>query len=399
MKKSMVTPFLKGAVRIHQPVDGYRFSIDSVLLAGFARARAGERVLDLGTGCGVILLIMAHRYHLGTFTGIEIQEELATLAAKGFEENGWSEAGVVKLGDFRTQGSFDEGAYDLVVCNPPYFDAARGKISSNRGRAFARQGLTAKLSDVMAAAERAMAPGGRFCLIWPWNRREEVLEAASANGLKVFLSRAVLPGPAAAPRVGLMQFVREAKGNLELPPLNVRNQDGSHTEEVNEWLGERRKAGPGLFCDAMLGRLAAYLRLLGVDCAFNAASDKDWLLQEAARSGRTLLSRDVELLHAARKLELKGFDPGDNEPIRQLAAVMCALDIETSAGKKPRCTRCNAPLLPMERKAVKGAVPPYTFLTHSAFSACPCCGRITWEGSHLSRFREDILAGITEEMI
>lgn len=399
MSKSTLTPFLNGAVRIHQPVDGYRFSIDSVLLAGFARARTGERVLDLGTGCGVILLIMAHHYHLGSFTGIEIQEELAALASRGFEENGWNESGVVICGDFRTPGSFEEGSYDLVVCNPPYFEAARGKISSNRGRAFARQGLTAELSDVMAAAERAMAPGGRLCLIWPWNRRKEVSKAASANGLRVFLSRAVLPSPDAEPRVGLIQCVREARKNLELSPLIVRNKDGSYTGEVEGWLGDRIIDGPGFFCDAMLGKLATYLRLLGFDCAFNAGSDREWLLQEAARSGRTLLSRDGELLRAAGKLEVKGFDPGDDDPVRQLAAVAREVPVEADTHKPPRCTRCNAPLLSMKRDAVKGAVPPYTFLTHRAFSACQCCGRITWEGSHLSRFREKILSGITEEKI
>ncbi len=394
----MLTPFFGGAVRIHQPESGYRFNIDSVLLAGFAWARTNERLLDLGTGSGVLMLLLAHRHHLKSFVGVEIQQEMAALAARGVEENGWSERGTVATVDFRRQEAFEEGAFDLVVCNPPYFGAHSGRTSSDPGRAFARQGFTATLLDVLAAGGRALDRGGRFCMVWPASRSSELPSAVRAAKLHLRLRREVRPCRGEPAYLLLLQLVKEEVGKtLELPSLFVRGEGGAYTEEVAGWLGKRGPSCASFLCDAMVGKLARYLRLLGVDASYGRDAEDEWLLEEAKRTGRVLLTRDGELLARASKAGIAGWNPGSDDPARQLVSVARAFKIETgTAISAPRCLCCNAPLIILDRNGARGFVPPYTFLTHTHFSACPCCGKLTWEGSHLSRFRTDIPARLSK---
>src|SRR3990172_11446062 len=115
-----LTLFLGGDLRVHQPSRGYRFNVDSVLLAGFARALEGERVLDLGTGSGILLLLLKWHGHPGGMAGVELQPGMAELARRNMEENGYGEGAAISEADLRGSGAFDEGSFGLVVSNPPY---------------------------------------------------------------------------------------------------------------------------------------------------------------------------------------------------------------------------------------------------------------------------------------
>jgi tRNA1Val (adenine37-N6)-methyltransferase len=387
--ETTLTPFLRGRIRVHQPASGYRFNVDSVLLAGFAWAIERERVLDLGTGSAILLLLLAQWHHLDTFMGIEVQPELADLAMRNLEENGWSDRGEIRAADFREAGALPAGAFDLVVCNPPYFPAGRGQTSPDPQRALARQGFAAELPDVLSAGTRAMRAGGRLCLVLPVDRWPSLLEALQASSLHLSLVREVSPSEGAPPNRLLVQCRTEpGRGEVTLPRLVLRTGTGSYSEEVLPWMGEGAPEGPRFFCDAMVGKLARYLRLMGVDCAYARGADDGWLLDEARRTGRVLITRDRPLLARCEKAGVEAHDPESDAAPDQFAWLRRRFDLP--AEKRPRCLDCNAPTLEMDRQEALGKVPPYTYLTHRRFSACPCCGKLTWEGSHLERFRRDI---------
>jgi tRNA1Val (adenine37-N6)-methyltransferase len=388
--ETTLTPFLGGRIRVHQPASGYRFNIDSVCLAGFSWVRAGESVLDLGTGSGILLLLLAHFHLPGPMLGVELQPGLAELASRNFEENGWSAFGRAVAADFRNPGAFPEGAYDLVVCNPPYHEAGRGLPSPDGSRAVARHSLSASLADVLSTGALALKQPGRLCLLCPALRFPELLSLAPESGLTLHLVRWVCSSPTSEPHLALLQFRKKAGGGpITLPPLTLRGSGGDYTDEMDLWLGKKDPPSPRFLCDVMVGRLARYLRLVGFDADYSNKAEDEWLFAKAQRSGRVLITRDRPLLARCKRKKVQALDPASDEPREQLAHVREAF--QTEARLAPRCMECNAPVLPVERQEALGKVPPYTYLTHERFSACPCCGKLTWEGSHLTRFRRGVL--------
>lgn len=389
--ETTLTQFLGGRIRVHQPASGYRFNIDSVCLAAFSWVCAGESVLDLGTGSGILLLLLAHFHLPGSMLGVELQPDLAELASRNFEENGWSSFGRAVAADFRNPGAFPEGAFDLVVCNPPYHEAGRSFPSPDESRAVARHSLSANLGDVLSAGALALKERGRLCLLCPAPRFPELLALAPESRLALRLVRWVCSSPSSEPHLALLQFRKKAgRGPVTLPYLTLRGPSGDYTDEVDLWLGKKDPPAPRFLCDVMVGRLARYLRLVGLDATYTNKAEDEWLVAQAQRSGRVLITRDRPLLARCRKEKVQAFDPASDEPREQLARVRKAFQREASLG--PRCMECNAAVIPVERHEALGKVPPYTYLTHERFSACPCCGKLTWEGSHLERFRKMIKA-------
>lgn len=388
--ETTLTPFLRGKIHVHQPKSGYRFNVDSVALAGFAWVRDGERALDLGSGSGILLLLLGHHHHPGSLTGIELQEDLASMAARNLEENGWADRGQVVHADLRDPGALEREAFDLVVCNPPYHEAGRGQTSATPQRALARQSFSAELPDVAAAAARALAPGGRFCTVAPVARQGDLLAALEPAGLHATLLRRVLDRPGREAHLVLLQACAlPSRGCLTLPPLVLKDESSAYGPEMRFWLGHDAPAGPRFFCDCMLGTLSRYLRLMGCDAAYARRAEDSWLLGECARSGRVLLTRDRPLLARCSKAGVPALDPGSDVPCEQLDAVRKAFPSVSSG--TPRCLNCNAPTAALNREDARGKVPPYTHLTHERFNACPCCGKLTWEGSHLERFKREVM--------
>ncbi|MDH4207259.1 MAG: Mut7-C RNAse domain-containing protein [Anaerolineae bacterium] len=138
--------------------------------------------------------------------------------------------------------------------------------------------------------------------------------------------------------------------------------------------------------DAMLGRLAKWLRLLGYDTLYEATADDHDLVRLARAEGRLLLTRDREL---ARRKALNSLFIESDRPEEQLAQLLrdLRLDSQTFA---PRCARCNTLLEAMDRKEAKGRVPSYVFSRHEEFTFCPQCQRVYWPGTHWQRMRQRI---------
>ncbi len=226
--------FFNGRVKIQQDVKGYRFSIDAVLLAGHVKPRRGERIVDLGTGCGVIPLILSYRYPGIRIYGVEVQKDLAEMAAANVAENNRDDRITILCRDMKslTQKDFS-GPVDSVVTNPPYRKVGSGRINPNRQRAIAKHEITVTLYDVVATARRILRVHGKFITIYPAERLTDI--AAQMRSLKIEpkLIRPIYSRQGRAAERILVEGIKEGRHHVQVgPPLTICRENGSYSEEV-----------------------------------------------------------------------------------------------------------------------------------------------------------------------
>lgn len=222
-------------LRIVQPRHGYRFSLDPLLLCDFAGVLPGERVLDLGTGSGVIPLILARQVEGVQVTGVEHQPSMADLARRNVAMNGLEERIAIILDDVANlPARFPVSSFDRVLANPPFRKSGTGKLSPKAGRDLARHESTAGLADFLAAAKFLVKPGGKICFVHLPARLGEFLAAAATLKLAPLRLCLVHGTSDADARMFLVELAKGRHGELRvLPPLVVRNPDGaSYTESV-----------------------------------------------------------------------------------------------------------------------------------------------------------------------
>jgi tRNA1Val (adenine37-N6)-methyltransferase len=215
--------FFGGRLRVRQHRDGYRFSIDSILLAAFAHLRPRDRILDLGTGCGIIALAAAFSNPSVSVVGVEIQPALAALAKANAADNDLAERVSIVHGDLRRLGRAKIGRIDLVVANPPYRRCGSGRINPDGERAAARHEVLGSLADFIAAGRRLLDIGGRFAAVYPAQRTVDLLWGLRQAGLEPKRLRLVYPHPEAEADRMLLEAVKGAGPGLRVePPLTVR---------------------------------------------------------------------------------------------------------------------------------------------------------------------------------
>jgi tRNA1Val (adenine37-N6)-methyltransferase len=224
-----------GRLKIIQKKKGYRFSIDAVLLAHFARLKRGERVIDLGAGSGVISIILALRFpRSGRITGLELQGQLADMARRSVALNRLGERVDIVQGDIRNlTSSLAVKSYDVAVFNPPYRRAGSGRINPDEERALARHEIRGSAADFLTASDRLLKDGGRVYLIYPAKRMVEILYRMRALGLEPKNMRIVY---SRASSEGDFVLVEGLKGGGEeakiLPPLFIYGEEGGYSVEM-----------------------------------------------------------------------------------------------------------------------------------------------------------------------
>ncbi len=222
---------------IRQPAKGYRFSIDAFLLADFASAFRGERVLDLGTGSGVVLLLLSHvSPSLRCGVGVEIQPALHDFAQRNFRENGMEGRLEAVLGDFRGRPPCMAGEpFDLVVSNPPYRRLGEGRRNPDPQKEIARHEVTCSMPGLFRAAGGCLSPKGRFALLGLPNRLPEMLACAESAGIRPEVLRFVHPRAGSPANLLMFAGTRERSAELRvLPPLVLYAEKGRHHPEVEE---------------------------------------------------------------------------------------------------------------------------------------------------------------------
>ncbi len=214
-----IDPFLDGRLNIIQSRSGYRFSIDALLLASFAGVRRGDLVVDLGTGCGIIPLVLLCSSEAGRVIGLEIQDGLAHQACRNARLNGLETRMFVVRGDLR-RPPLRDGTFDLMVSNPPYRKAKSGRINPDRERAIARHEIQACLDDVLQAARILLKKKGRLAVIYPAERSSDMLIRMRGAGLEPKRLQFVYPVPESEARLVLVEGVMGGRPGLKvLPPI------------------------------------------------------------------------------------------------------------------------------------------------------------------------------------
>lgn len=177
--------FLDGKLQIIQKKKGYRFSVDTLLLGQFVRIRKNERVIDLGTGCGILPLILSQNAKDNSFVGVEIQEGLAECAEKNVVLNLLEGRVSILKQDFRELKTvFQQGSFDVVLSNPPYREYQTGRINPSMDKAIARHEIKGKLDDLISMASYLLPPKGRCYLIFPALRTVDLFVALRKGELE-----------------------------------------------------------------------------------------------------------------------------------------------------------------------------------------------------------------------
>lgn len=226
-------------LRLYQADQGYRFSLDPFLLAGFCTATAGERAVDLGTGVGILPLLLTARLPLRTCTGVEIQPELAALARRNVELNGQSERVRIVEADLRCyRETLAPQSADLVVANPPYRAALSGRQAATSQQAAARHELAGGLDDFIAAAAFVLKHGGRFYLIQLAERLADLLVTLRNRNLEAKRLRLIHSRSGEPARLVMVEGRRAGRPGLKVePPLYIYHGD-RYSDEVLACYGE-----------------------------------------------------------------------------------------------------------------------------------------------------------------
>ncbi|MDD3852737.1 MAG: tRNA1(Val) (adenine(37)-N6)-methyltransferase [Syntrophomonadaceae bacterium] len=229
-----VDDLLLGGLKVIQSRSGYRFSIDAVLLANFIDANQAIRVTDLGTGSGVIALLLYWRLPYAQITGIEIQPDMYNRAERSLQLNHCTDRIRIMAGDIRHIDQLMAlESMDLVVSNPPYYGCKEGKISLNQEKAIARHEICMDLSDLISAARYLLKPQGRFAFIQPARRLPSLQEILAQQDMSLKRVRMVHSFRDRAPSMVLVEAEKEGTGPaVILEPLVIYQSPGVYSEEI-----------------------------------------------------------------------------------------------------------------------------------------------------------------------
>ena len=238
-RQSSLDTLRKHDVSLRQPAQGYRFSLDALLLAEFIRIPAQAAVADLGTGCAVIPLVLARRSPDARFVAFENNSDMAALANENVRTNGLDGRIEIVVDDIlNLRPRFPVSSFNVVISNPPFRSPHSGKTSPHAGRDTARHETTAGLADFLAAAKYLIKPTGRIFFIYPPSRLAEFIRCAGELKLAVLRLRMIHGTGQAVAKMFLAELAKGRLGDVTIePPLIVYDQQGEYTDEVARTLG------------------------------------------------------------------------------------------------------------------------------------------------------------------
>ncbi|MBP3428760.1 MAG: tRNA1(Val) (adenine(37)-N6)-methyltransferase [Clostridia bacterium] len=230
----------RGGLRILQRPDGFRFGTDAVLLADFAGAKRGEHICDMGTGTGVLPLLLSARAEGTTFDAFEIQHDVADMAMRSVQINGLQDRIRVHCADCRDAARMiGHECCHLVVSNPPYTRQGAGLVSPEKTRALSRSDSDCSLEEWIAACGRVLRNGGRLCCVFPAPRFLELCDAMRSARVEPKRVCFVAARPEAAPKLVLLEGLKGGRPGLHVQPLLITHEaDGSYTRRMREIYGE-----------------------------------------------------------------------------------------------------------------------------------------------------------------
>jgi tRNA1Val (adenine37-N6)-methyltransferase len=223
-----------GRLRIFQKRNGYRFSVDSILLADFARQRASGSVADLGTGSGVLPIILSKSQAVKEIIGIEVQENLAQLAQKNICFNQCEDRVRIIHADIRTlRKDFKAGSFDAVISNPPFYPELSGRLNPDDQKAISRHELFGTLTDFINISHYLLKLSGKFLTIYPSARAVDLIAAMRASGIEPKTLQFIHPRSDEPANLLLIEGIKGAGKEAKiLTPLVLYDARGSYTEQA-----------------------------------------------------------------------------------------------------------------------------------------------------------------------
>jgi len=228
--------FFNGRLRVKQNADGYRFSLDAVILAWHVAPAAGARIVDIGTGCGIIPLILAYRHPKITIDGLEIQPQLAALARENVVSNNMEDRVTIHCEDVaQAAKKMPAGKTDLVICNPPFRKPATGRINPNPERAIARHEIKTTLADIVAAAGKLLRKSGEFAAVYSASRLTDIVSTLRQEGIEPKYLRMIHSRAHDPAKLFFLKGAKNGRPGLTLPaPLIIYNADRNYTPEAQK---------------------------------------------------------------------------------------------------------------------------------------------------------------------
>jgi tRNA1Val (adenine37-N6)-methyltransferase len=234
MNKETLDEILGGQLTVFQKKKGYRFSLDSILLAHFVSLRPRTSAIDLGCGSGIIPLILAKNFPGVNWVGLEIQEELAALARKNVSFNKMAHRIKIVEGDARKiKNIFSANSFDAVIFNPPYRKLSSGRINPQMEKAIARHEIKGSLKDFIRAAKYLLKPDGKVFTIYPAKRLVELITLFRKNYIEPKRMKPVYSDNLSEAEFVLVEGRKGSGEELKIePPLFIYDQDKKYTAEM-----------------------------------------------------------------------------------------------------------------------------------------------------------------------
>ncbi|MCL2436800.1 MAG: tRNA1(Val) (adenine(37)-N6)-methyltransferase [Clostridiales bacterium] len=228
-----------GNLRLIQDTNAFCYGVDAVILAHFAAGfcKPAVKALDIGTGTGVIPLMLSHMCGASEIVGVEIQERSFELANRNVSLNGLDGKLRMVRGDIADAGLLQDenGSFGLIVSNPPYVKKSSGMTSGADAKMIARHETTAGLDAFVETAARLLKPMGSFCMVHRPDRLVDIFDSCRKHRLEPKHMRLVSPDRSKAPNIVLIHCVKHGGPNLTLfKPLYVYDESGEYTTEINE---------------------------------------------------------------------------------------------------------------------------------------------------------------------
>ncbi len=224
----------RNGYRIIQKKKGFCFGMDAVLLSGFARVKEGERALDLGTGTGIIPILLEAKTEGDHFIGLEIQEQMAEMASRSVRLNGLENRVEIVQGDIKEASRlFGKASFDVVTSNPPYMNDSHGLKNPDLPKAISRHEVLCTLEDVVREAALVLKPGGRFYMVHRPHRLAEIISVLREHKLEPKRMKLVHPFVDKDANMVLIEAVRGGRSMMKVEaPVIVYQEPGVYTEEI-----------------------------------------------------------------------------------------------------------------------------------------------------------------------
>lgn len=236
MDEETVDEILDGSLQICQSRRGYRFNLDSLILAHFAVMKSRSFNLDMGCGNGIIALVLARRYAQSRWHGLEVQEGLAALARKNTEQNDLSRRVIIDTGDARDiKKIYAPRFFDNIIFNPPYRKLDSGRINPLEEKAIARHEISGSLAQFLAASRYLLKPAGRVFTIYPARRLVELIFLFRKNNIEPKRMKLVFSDAGSDAEFVLVEGRSGSREELKMePPLYIYEEPKKYTQEMKK---------------------------------------------------------------------------------------------------------------------------------------------------------------------